>query len=146
MVDSSDRLALEAETRSGNLFVVAEVVVAPGSVGVETLLDQQLHGEEANGLLGLTPDTNPAHALLGATIGPVASLGAMYSGTIDSPPSPSTRVEVAFEAATSGGATTLVEAITDEQPQSGQKQASSPFPALSLVDELLDTLAWPTGV
>ena len=143
---SSDQLFLEAENSHTGLFVIAGTLVAAASTGAAELLSQQVEAEQGAGLLGMTLDTNPAHTLLGAEIGVVPAIGAMYTATLDSPPSPSVRVEIAFEAATFGGATTLIEAITDEQAADGPAKASSPFPALALVDQILETLSWPGQV
>ena len=143
---SSDQLFLEAENSHTGLFVIAGTVVVPASTGAAELLSRQVEAEQGDGLLGMTLDTNRAHTLLGAQIGVVPAIGAMYTATLDSPPSPSVRVEIAFEAATFGGATTLIEAVTDEQAANGPSKASSPFPAFALVDQILETLSWPSQV
>jgi hypothetical protein len=144
-VDTSQRLFLKAENSSTGLFVVAGVIVEPSSVSGTALLNQEL-ANDGKGFLGLGLDTSRDHVLLGPAIGTVAASGSMYTATVDAPPSPSVRVELAFELATSGGATVLVEAITDEQPTGDSNKASSPFPAFALVDEILDTLTWPSPV
>jgi hypothetical protein len=143
--NTSTGLLLKVGLHGGG-FVLTTVIVEPASVSALSLLDHALQSARSNGLLGLTLDTNPAHTLLGPTIGVVPANGAMYTATVDSPPSPSTRIELAFEVATSGGATTLVEAVTNEQPSSGPGKASAPFPAFALVDQVLDTLTWPSPV
>jgi hypothetical protein len=60
---------------------------------------------------------------------------------LDEPPSPSERTELAFEAASAGPVTVVVEAVTNEEPvRAGE--ASSPFPAYQIVDMLLDSFRW----
>ena len=64
----------------------------------------------------------------------------MYSATVDQPPSPGEKVELAFEAASHGSATVVVEAITNETAQG--TSASSPFPVMQIVDHLLNSVTW----
>src|SRR4029077_16697495 len=96
---------------------------------------------QPDGFLGIQRDGSPAHAVLSPELGFARGVAAMYSATGAQTPSPGEKVELAFEAATHGGATVVVEAITNETAQG--TSASAPFPVFQVVDELLGTLAWP---
>ncbi len=137
---SGDRsLVIQAEA-SGGVFVVAAVVVFASSVTPDAAIEDRVSslGDE---FLGVERDSSSAHAVLAPELGFVHATAAMYSATIDQPPSPDAQVELAFEAARHGHATVVVVGVTNEQPHS--KSASSPFPSFQLVDLLVDDLQWP---
>ena len=81
--------------------------------------------------------------LLGPELGFVHGIGGMYTATLNQPPSPTQRLEFAFEVATFGGATVLIEAVTDETPSPRPPTKLRALPYFSLVDELVETLEWP---
>lgn len=137
---SGDRsLVLQAEASSG-VFVVVAVVVFPSSVTPEAAIKNRVSslGDE---FLGVEHDSSSAHAVLAPELGFVHASAAMYSATVDQPPSPDEQVELALEAARKRQATVVVVGVTNEEPHS--KSASSPFPSFQLVDLLLDDLQWP---
>jgi hypothetical protein len=122
----------------GSTYVIAAVIAVPSDVSALALLNDQLAAEQ-KGYLGLQRDTVVGHALLGPEVGSVNAIGAMYKATSNQPPSPARRVELAFEVATLGGSTVLVEALTNEKPS---RKGSSPFPNYELMDRLMDSFQW----
>jgi hypothetical protein len=66
----------------------------------------------------------------------------MYHTATRGPPSPAARIELAFQAASFGRATLLVEAVTPESAKLAADSYSAPFPSLGLVDELLYSVEW----
>jgi len=135
---SASGLVLQA-SGSGGLFVVVAVSVAPASLTPADALSSEVDSQP-DGFLGVQRDTSSAHVVLSPELGFVHGVAGMYSATVDSPPSPGGKVELAFEAASHASATVLVEAITNETAHG--TSASSPFPVLEAVDELLTTLSW----
>ena len=84
--------------------------------------------DQPDGFLGVQRDTSSAHVILSPQLGFVHGVAAMYSATVDQPPSPGEKVELAFEAARRGQSTVVVEAITNETAQG--TSASAPYPGL----------------
>ncbi len=103
-------------------------------------LAAQLQNERNGSFLGVDSDGSDKHAILSPEVGYVHGIAGMYHATVDQPPSPSKQVELAFMAARHGAATVVIEAITNEDEQSGS--ASSPFPAFQAVDSILESFAW----
>jgi hypothetical protein len=139
---SQTTLYLRAENSNTGEFVLAAVIAVPASESPAQLLRDHLSSEQG-AYLGIAPDTDSEHVLLGPEVGHVHGIGGMYTATLNQPPSPSRRVEFAFQAATFGGVTVLVEAATNEDPVKSAGGSSSPFPYFSLVDALTETLQWP---
>jgi hypothetical protein len=132
--------ALELHMTDPTLLV--RIVAVPAvSAKPFNLLNAQLASAEDR-YLGLVEDDEAEHELLEPLVGYVHGTGGMYRATANLPPSPGARVELAFEAATSGSATVLVRATTYERAQSAKEGFSSPFPVLETVDELLQTFEW----
>ena len=136
---ASNALVLQAQAKSG-LYVVVLVLVQPSTLAPADALKSQV-SDQPDGFLGVQRDTSSAHVILSPQLGFVHGVGAMYSATVDQPPSPGEKVEIAFEAARRGNSTVVVEAITNESAQG--KSESAPYPAFQIVDELLGTLQWP---
>jgi hypothetical protein len=136
---------LLTETLPSGTNVTALVEVVPAGVGVVQELGAQLDAE-SKGYLGLRRDWSSAHAVLGPEVGFVHGVTAAYTATTDQPPSPSEPVELLFQVATFGGATVLVEAVTDEHEARSQDGANAPFPDFSDVDLLMDTFYWGLGL
>jgi hypothetical protein len=136
---SSNGLVLQVQAKSG-LYVVALVLVQPSSTSPADALQNEVNSQP-DGFLGVQHDTSSKHAILSPQLGFVHGVGAMYSATVDQPPSPGEKVELAFEAARRGSATVVLEAITNETAQG--TSASSPYPALQIVDELVGSIQWP---
>jgi hypothetical protein len=131
-------LVVKAEGDNG-LFVALGILVYPSSTAAVAALDDQVATERQD-FLGLQRDTSQNDAVLSPEIGFARGISEMYKATVDQPPSPNEQVEIAFEAATHGHATVVVEAITNDQADSSS--ASSPFPALEAADEMLDSFQW----
>jgi hypothetical protein len=140
VVDTAgNAIVLQAENQSG-LFVVAAIHVLPSSVSPQQAWKSRLNAD-ADSFVGLRADNDPAHELLGPEVAYRAGSGATYRAVLDQPPSPSQRTELAFEAASASRVTVVVEAVTNEQPMRAE-EASSPFPAYVIVDQLLDSFRW----
>jgi len=142
---TSQHLVLAYSGKLGD--VVAAIIAVPSSKTPQQLLDAQLAAQKGQ-YLGFERDDSAGHVLLGAEIGFVPAIAAMYKATVDQSLSPSQRIEFAFEVATKRGATVLVEALADEAPKTSDPTtgASSPFPTYELVNELMDTFEWAPGV
>jgi hypothetical protein len=135
----SNGLVLQVQAKSG-LYVVVLVLVEPSTIAPADALQSQVD-DQPDGFLGVQQDTSSSHEILSPQLGFVHGVAAMYSATVDQPPSPGEKVEIAFEAARRNKATVVVEAITNETAQGAN--ASAPYPAFQVVDELLGTLQWP---
>jgi hypothetical protein len=140
-VATSGKRAFVVKGQSGSgLFVVVGVFVAPSSRTPVQALNDQVTAERKGSFLGLDGDNSPKHVILSPELGYVRGVAATYHATVDQPPSPSARVEIAFLAARQGAATVVVEAITNEDEQGGS--SSSPFPAFQIVDSILSSFTW----
>jgi hypothetical protein len=140
---SSAKRSLVVKAEGGNgLFVAVGILVYPASMDAVSALADQVATERQD-FLGLQRDTSQKDVVLSPEIGFARGISEMYRATVDQPPSPDEQVEIAFEAATHGGATVVVEAITNDQADSSS--ASSPFPALEAADEMLDSFQWSTS-
>ena len=137
---SGDRsLVIQAEA-SGGVFVVAAVVVFASSVTPDAAIEDRVSslGDE---FLGVERDSSSAHAVLAPELGFVHATAAMYSATIDQPPSP--------DAAGGAGVRGRPPRTRDgccrgrHERRAPRKSASSPFPSFQLVDLLVDDLQWP---
>jgi hypothetical protein len=135
---SSNGLVLQASSKSG-LYVVVLVLVEPGTVAPSHAIADQV-SRQPDGFLGVQRDRSPDHEILSPNLGFAHGTAALYSATVDQPPSPGEKVELAFLSARRAGSTVVVEAITNETAQG--TSASAPFPVLGVVDELLGTLQW----
>ena len=138
VASDSRRLSL-LERDGGHLGLFVRAVPRTELSPLE-LLDDQLT-REASVTLGLARDHDPAHALLGPSIGFVRGIGGAYRATVDAPPSPVARVELLLMGATDGHATVLVEALTDLDPET-PRHATTPFPIFADADLVLTTFAW----
>ena len=134
---SSGGIVLQAG--GGNTFVIVAVAVGPASLKPADAIATQV-ASQPDGFLGVQRDGSPDHVVLSPELGFVRGVSAMYSATVDQPPSPGEKVELAFEAASHGSATVVVEAITNETAQGAS--ASSPFPVMQIVDHLLNSVTW----
>ncbi len=141
VTSNSRTLIVKAESDNGLFFAVA-VIVDPSSLAATAALDDQVSSETRD-YLGVQRDTSAKDVILSPEIGFVHGISAVYKATVDQPPSPSQQVAIAFAAATHGKATIVIEAITNDQADSSS--ASSPFPALEAVDEMLDSFQWTPG-
>jgi hypothetical protein len=132
-------LIVKGESSSG-LFLVVGVFVVPSSRTPAQALKAQLSTERSGSFLGVDQDGSAKHVILSPEIGYAHGIAAMYRATVDQPPSPSEQVEIAFMAARKGPATIVIEAITNQEEQTGS--ASSPFPAFEVVDSILSSFTW----
>jgi hypothetical protein len=136
---AANGLVLQVQAKSG-LYVVVLILVEPSTIAPADALQSQVD-DQPDGFLGVQRDTSSKHEVLSPRLGFVHGVAAMYSATVDQPPSPGEKVELAFEAARKNKVTVVVEAITNETAQG--TSASAPYPALGVVDELRGTIRWP---
>jgi hypothetical protein len=89
--------------------------------------------------LGLAPDHDPRHAVLGPAVGYRPGVGATYAGTIDLPQGPQSPITAALIAASDGRVAITVTAATTEI-QGGLRTG-----LLSTADSVVNTVAWGSG-
>jgi hypothetical protein len=135
--DNDTTLVLVAKS----IPIEAIIKAVPSSETPAQLLEEERKATW-HGFNGLELDSSEEHAILEAEIGFVPALSAMYSATSNDATSPGRRtLQIAFEAATRGGATVIVEAITIVPAATARQGSSSPFPFAG-IDALMDAFEW----
>jgi hypothetical protein len=137
----SDKRTLVLQATGKTEFVVAMFLVEPSSRTPAQALSDMLAGDKKTAsFLGVSGDGSAKDVILSPELGYVHGVAGVYRATVDQPPSPSEQVEIALEAARHGGATVVVQAITNQSQQGSS--ASSPYPDFQVVDSLLSTFSW----
>ena len=140
--DSQAFLADSKLTDTKTLIRVA-ILISPAAIPAGDALQAQISANGDPTYLGLSRDTSSEHEILGPEIGYLPASAEVYKATLNEPPSPQRRVELMFEGAANGAATVVVEAVTSERAElNKQTDAASPFPALAIVDGLIDDFRW----
>jgi hypothetical protein len=129
--------AVELDSKHGDVSLIVSGTRGTGAElrGILAARVSDLRGRT----LGLAPDHDPRHAVLGPAIGYRSAVGASYAGTIDLPQGPQAPITAAVMAASDGRVTITVTAATTEI------QGALRTGLLGSADSVVNTIAWGSG-
>ena len=135
---SSNGLVLQVRGEE-RTFVVVRVAGRAVEPDARPTRSQTQVSSQPDGFLGVQRDTSAAHVVLSPELGFAHGVAAMYSATVDQPPSPGEKVELAFEAARHGSCDRRRRGDHERDARRARARARPSRPS-RLVDDLLDTL------
>ena len=128
-------LILQTSLQDGTTGAILIDAAPAGQSTLSQAILGELHGLQ--GISQVAVDSNPAHQLLGASVGYEPGLGATYSGDFTAPQGVGQPASLAMEAATDGHLTVTATVIA------GLRDAGAQSFLYQLADQIINSVQWP---